>query len=90
MATDSMPQLSKIHTQYAVIVEDRDRLITLVPERIFNWKNALLLLQINNLKAQIATAQPEQQIELIQRLQRLYDTRHKLAAVLGDRVVNPK
>ena len=90
MATENLPQLSKIHSQFAVIVDDRDRLYTLVPERIFNWKNALLLLKINELKAQIAKAEPAQQLSLIKQLQQLYDTRHALAAVIGDRVVNPK
>ena len=91
LAIDSLPQLSKIHTQYGgVIVEDRDRLYSLVPVLLYNWKNALLLMKINNLKAQIASAEPEQQAELISQLQQLYNTRHKLAAVIGDRVVNPK
>lgn len=90
MATENLPQLSKIHSQFAVIVDDRDRLYTLVPERIFNWKNALLLLKINELKAQIAKAEPAQQLTLIKQLQQLYDTRHALAVVIGDRVVNPK
>ena len=29
-------------------------------------------------------------LSLIKQLQQLYDTRHALAAVIGDRVVNPK
>ena len=90
VATDSMPQLSRIHTQFAVIVEERDRLYSLVPLFLYNWKNALLLLKINDLKAQIAAAEPEQQPVLISELQKLYNVRHKLAAVIGDRVVNPK
>ena len=90
VATDSMPQLSKIHTQFAVIIEERDRLYSLVPVFLYNWKNALLLLKINGLKAQIAASEPEQQPALISELQKLYDVRHKLAAVIGDRVVNPK
>ena len=89
-ATDNLPQLSKIHSQFAVILDERDRLITLVPERIYNWKNALLLTRINELKAQIASASLEQQPALIKQLQQLYDTRHMLAAVIGDRVVNPR
>ncbi len=89
-ATDNLPQLSKIHSQFAVILDERDRLVTLVPERIYNWKNALLLTRINELKAQIASASLEQQPALIKQLQQLYDTRHMLAAVIGDRVVNPR
>ena len=90
LATDSLPQLSKIHTQFAVIVEDRDRLLTLVPERLYNWKNAILELKIKDLKASIASADPSEQPQLIKQLQHLYGLRHDLAAVIGDRVVNPK
>ncbi len=90
VATDSMPQLSKIHTQFAVIIEERDRLPSLVPVFLYNWKNALLFLKINDLKAQIATSEPGKQPALIRELQKLYDLRHRLAAVIGDRVVNPK
>lgn len=90
MATESMPQLSKIHSQYAVILDERDRLLTLVPERLYNWKNALLLNRINDLKAQIASAPADEQSGLIRQLQNLYDLRHRLATLIGDRVVNPK
>ena len=89
LATDNLPQLSKIHTQYAVIVEERDKLISVVPERIYNWKNALLVMRINEVKAQIAHATAEQLPQLMEHLQELYDVRHKLAAFIGDRVVNP-
>jgi len=90
LATDNLPQLSKIHTQYTVIVEEKDKLRTLVPECINNWKNALLLLQIKDLKAKIAQAPAEEVPKLIQELQEKYRLRHELAATLGDRVVNPK
>ena len=90
LATDSLPQLSKIHTQYAVILEERDKLLSLVPDRLYNWKNALLVQKINETKARIANAKPEELPELIEHLQGLYNVRHKLAAIIGDRVVNPK
>ncbi len=89
IATESLPQLSKIHTQYAVIIEDRDRLPVLVPERLYNWKNALLVMRINRVKSEIASATPEQLPQLMEQLQELYKVRHELAAVIGDRVVNP-
>ena len=89
LATDNMPQLSKIHTQFAVIVDERDKLLTLVPERLYNWKNALLVQKINETKNQIAKADPEQVPHLMKYLQELYKLRHELAEVLGDRVVNP-
>ena len=90
LAADNLPQLSKIHTQFAVIVEERDKLLTLVPARLYNWKNALLVLRINEVKAKIAQAPIEEQPKLMEQLQDLYRVRHQLAAIIGDRVVNPK
>ena len=89
LATDNLPQLSKIHTKYTVIVEERDRLPSIVPERLYNWKNALLIIKINEVKAQIASAAADQLPQLLEHLQELYSVRHQLAAIIGDRVVNP-
>ena len=89
LASDNLPQLSKIHTQYATIVEERDKLIYLVPEQLYNWKNALLIMHINDVKAQIANADASQLPQLLEQLQELYQVRHQLAAIIGDRVVNP-
>lgn len=89
LATDNLPQLSKIHTKYTVIVEERDRLLNIVPERLYNWKNALLIIKINEVKAQIASAAADQLPQLLEHLQELYSVRHQLAAIIGDRVVNP-
>ena len=90
LATDNLPQLSKIHTQYAVIVEERDKLLRLVPERLYNWLNALLVQKINETKAQIATAQGNELPQLMEYLQKLYNARHKVSSYIGVRVVNPK
>ena len=89
LATDNLPQLSKIHTKYTVIIEERDRLLNIVPERLYNWKNALLIIKINEVKAQIASAAADQLPQLLEHLQELYSVRHQLAAIIGDRVVNP-
>ena len=90
LAADNLPQLSKIHTQYSVILEEQDRLLILVPKRLFNWKNAILSERIKVLKSHIAQASAEELPKLMERLQELYNVRHKLAAVIGDRVVNPR
>ncbi len=89
LATDKLPQLSKIHTQYAVILEERDKLVTLVPEQLYNWKNALLVLRIDETKKRIAIATSDELPQLMEHLQELYKVRHQLAAFIGDRVVNP-
>ena len=90
LATDNLPQLSKIHTQYAVILEERDKLLRLVPERLYNWLNALLVQKINETKTQIATATGNELLQLMEYLQKLYNARHELASYIGERVVNPK
>ena len=46
-------------------------------------------MRINDMKAKIAHADPEQQPHLMEQLQELYRVRHQLAAIIGDRVVNP-
>ena len=89
LATDNMPQLSKIHTQFAVILEERDKLLSLVPDRLYNWQNALLVQKINEIKERIAQADAKELPKLMEHLQKLYDDRHQLAAMIGDRVVNP-
>ena len=89
LATDNLPQLSKIHTQFAVILEERDKLLSLVPDRLYNWQNALLVQKINEIKERIVQANAEELPKLMEYLQKLYDTRHQLAAIIGDRVVNP-
>ncbi len=89
LAADNMPQLSKIHTKYAVVLEERDKLITLVPDRLYNWKNALLVQRINEAKSRIATATAEELPQLMEYLQSLYALRHQIATIIGDRVVNP-
>ena len=90
LAADNLPQLSRIHTQFAVILEEQDRLLTLVPVRLYNWKNAILVQRINEVKSRIAHAQADELPQLMEHLQQLYDVRHKLAAYIGDRVVNPQ
>ena len=89
LATDNMPQLSKIHTQFAVILEERDKLISIVPDRLYNWQNALLVQKINEVKHRISQAQADELPQLMEQLQQLYADRHQLASIIGDRVVNP-
>ena len=90
LATDKLPQLSKIHTQFAVIVEERDKLLSTVQKSLYNWKNALLVKRIDDTKGMIASASAQDLPRLMEQLQELYRVRHQLAAVIGDRVVNPR
>lgn len=83
-------QLSKIHTQYATIATEMDRLLTLVPEALYNWKNALLDHQIKQIQSQLKqSTDPEAQKSLLEQLQQLYVGRSEIAKYIGERVVNP-
>ena len=83
--------LSKIYTQNAYVATERDRLLSLVPKSIHNWKNALVAEQISLLKAQIAKSGTTcESAALLQRLQELFRVRSELAKWIGMRVVNPK
>lgn len=89
LVSDNTPKLSKIHTQFAVILEEQDRLLALVPERLYNWKNAILVQRINETIQQISHASGAEQQQLMKNLQQLYELRSKIAEKIGDRVVNP-
>ena len=89
MVSDKLPQLSKIHTQFAVIVEEKDKLDTLITQRLFNWKNAIIIHKINELQAQISKADTDELPALLEQLQKYFNVRQQLAAIIGDRVVNP-
>lgn len=90
LVADNLPQLSKIHSQFATVLEERDRLLTLIPEQLCNWKNALLVLKIEETKQKIAVAAADEQPQLLEYLQELYKARQILSPYIGDRVVNPK
>lgn len=79
--------LSKIHTRYGAVKTDYDRLDTLVPQALYNWKDALILCQIKDIQRML---QERPDTEDLRRIQELYDLRKELAKYLGDRVVNPK
>ncbi len=81
--------LSKIHTEFATIPTELDRLGTLVPSAIYNWKAAIVEQRINELKQSIAVTESQEQVmDFMQQLQALYETRSMLAKVTGERVVN--
>lgn len=84
--------LSKIHTRYGTIKTDFDRLDSLVPQALYNWKDALIKCQIKDNQKKLTTNADDVKSseELLKRIQELYDLRKELAKYLGDRVVNPK
>lgn len=84
--------LSKIHTKFYKLKTEFDKLVTLVPEAIYNWKSALILCQIKDIQKQLTSIQNNaaEADALLKRMHELYLLRSQLAKYLGDRVVNPK
>lgn len=85
--------LSKIHSKFTKLKTEFDRLTTLIPEAIYNWKSALILCQIKDIQKQLNSTDniaPETESVLLKRMQELFLLRSQLAKYLGDRVVNPK
>ncbi len=83
-------QLSKIHTRYATLESEWQRLGRTVPQAIYDWKNALVDLQLKELNSRLATASGTETIELVQQIKQLHAIKSQLADVLGQRVVNPR
>lgn len=82
--------LSKIHTEYATIPTEFDKLEILVPGAINNWKNALVMQRIKQVQGQLAVASSNESTQLLEQLQQLYGIRRELAKTIGERVVIPK
>lgn len=84
-------QLSKIHTQFAHIQTEFERLYELVPNALYNWNSAINEKRIAEIKAKLSNNPQQSEItELLQRLQDLYGMRSMYAKLTGDRVVVPR
>ncbi len=81
--------LSKIHTEFATIPTEFDKLETLIPGALNNWKNAMIEQRIAAVQAQLGTAQGDELNTLLTQLQELFTLRSQIAKLIGDRVVNP-
>lgn len=81
-------QLSQIHTKFAHVQTDYERLFVLVPEAINNWKNAIVQCHIMDIQEEMRASGGVTKDQL-ERLNELYQRRRELAKLIGDRVVNP-
>lgn len=84
-------QLSKLHTKYAKIESDYDRLSELVPQSLLVWKDAILDLQIKHIRAKIndSANSPEDTENLMKQISELQQLRSRLAKHMGERVIIP-
>lgn len=87
-------QLSKIHTKYAKIETEEDRLKDLVPLALYNLKEAMITQQIRDMQTRLrieAAKLPEiEQIQLMRELAELNAVKMDLARYLGERTIAPR
>lgn len=97
IATDMVAekyQLSKIHTKYATIEEEKDKLFDLVPRALFELKDAIIRLDIKRINDEIKTAALAGDMELTFSLMEEVTEKNQLRAVLakelGERIITPR
>lgn len=85
-------QLSKIHTKFAKIETEQEKLFDLVPRKIFELKDAVLRLRIQDVRASLkqACSDERETRELLKKQKELEDIRRELAKLIGDRVIAPR
>lgn len=87
--------LSKIHTKYAHIEEEKDILGRLVPRAVYELRNAILQQEINSVNQRLKKAYSENpddfgEIEnLMKLLSRMKGLSAEFAKLMGDRVIMP-
>lgn len=90
MVTDKY-QLSKIHTKYAVVEEEKDRLFELIPRALFELKDAILREDIKNIMEKVREAATAGNMErtyaLMEEVAEKNQVRAALAKELGERIV---
>ncbi len=85
-------QLSKIHTKYVHVETERERCRALVERALCEVKDAVLQLQIDDLKRRLTVEQDrgaEHIIALMEEIQSLMNTKKEFSPWIGDRVLQP-
>lgn len=91
----SRHKLSKIHTKYAKIAGEEDKLYELLPRAVYNLKEALIECDIRSTMKKIgdAYAAPDRNFDtvraLMQRITELNEMKKELAKYLGERILSP-
>ncbi len=83
--------LSKIHSKYAKVATERDRLLELVPRSLYELMYGIIEYDITNLSKELKTAKGEENIQKL--LQQLIDKKNlqqQFAKYLGERIVSPR
>lgn len=85
-------QLSKVHTKYAHVETERERIGDLVQRGLLELKFAILDESIDALNEQLKdkSIAPEKMREMMSELYEMYQLKSQFAKILGDRIVNPR
>lgn len=94
LATDLVADrytLSKIHTKFTVVEEEKDRLHDLVPRSLFELKDAIIRMNIRKLNEDIKIAATggdmERVLDLMRQIGEKNEVRTLLAKELGERII---
>ena len=88
--------LSKVHTKYATIEREEDRLGDIIPRAIAEWKDAILGCRLDELKARIggldttSDGYDSQLSALLQQASEIIGLRKQFAVFMGERVISPR
>ncbi len=85
--------LSKIHTKYATIETEVDKLVELIPRAVFELKDAMIRIEIQHLNERIKgfsnNDDPNEIISIMEQIRERNELRIVLARELGDRIITP-
>ena len=83
--------LSKVHTKFAKIDTEQDKIVELVPRAIFEWKDAILECKLRDIKAQLrCCSDVNEQLALMAQCMELQQIKIAFAKYLGERIVAPR
>ena len=83
--------LSKVHTKFAKIDTEQDKIVELVPRAIFEWKDAILECKLRDIKAQLRSCTDvNEQLALMSQCMELQQIKIAFAKYLGERIVAPR
>ena len=87
-------QLSKIHTKFAHVETERERLAVLVPRAVAELKYATVELRLHQCRKEMMSAQqrnnPDEIISAMKSMQELNQIKMELARFLGERILSPR
>ncbi len=85
--------LSKIHTKYATVETEVDKLVELIPRAVFELKDAMIRIEIQHLNEKLkdhtSKDDPNELISIMEQIRERNELRIVLARELGDRIITP-